>query len=123
VRFRTVADKLPTVLFVDDETALRDLVARMLSQRGFKVLTAATGYEAMCVLAEQPVDVLFSDLVMPGMNGIQLARDAKQMRPSLKVLFATGYAQRATAAIRYGRLLFKPLRAHEIEAELRTLLA
>lgn len=118
-----MADELPTILFVDDETMLRDSLAALLSQRGFHMLTAATGEEALAILAEHEVDVLFADLVMPGITGIQLARRAKLMRPRIKVLFATGYAQRATAAIRHGRLLFKPLRAPEIEAELRALLA
>jgi|SRR5690348_11614932 CheY-like chemotaxis protein len=118
-----LADKLPTILFVDDETALRESIAALLSQRGFRILAAGTGHEALAILADHPADVLFADLVMPDINGIRLAQQAKLMRPRIKVLFATGYPQRATAAIRHGRLLLKPLRAPEIEAELRSLLA
>jgi two-component system, cell cycle response regulator CpdR len=76
-------------------------------------------------LSGRSVDLLFADIVMPGMDGVQLARQAKLMQPGLKVLFATGYAQRATerAAMRVGRVLFKPLREAEVIREVEALLA
>ena len=105
-----------TILFVEDDPDLRALVADMLSAKGFRVFAAADGYDAVRMLAEHHVDLLFTDIVMPGMDGVQLASQAKLMRPALKVLFATGYAQQATerGALRLGSLLYKPLRQPEI---------
>ena len=108
-----------TVLFVEDESDLRDLVAGMLAARGFRVLVAADGVAALQILRRDDADVLFTDIVMPGIDGVQLARRATAIRPGLKVLFTTGYVQRAIEreAARYGRVLFKPLRHTEIIQE------
>jgi len=114
------------ILVAEDESVVRDLVMRMLSERGFGVLTADDGYEALRILSEKrPIDVLFADIVMPGMDGVQLARQAKLMRPEIKVLFATGYVQKATErnAIHVGRVLYKPLRQAEVIREVESLLA
>jgi CheY-like chemotaxis protein len=113
-----------TILFVEDETGVRDVVIRMLSEKGFRVFAAADGYDAVRVLAAHHVDLLFTDVVMPGMDGVQLARRAKVMRPAIKVLFTTGYAQRAAErqAMRLGRILFKPLRQAELVREVEVLL-
>lgn len=113
-----------SILFVEDETPVRDVVIRMLSEKGFRVFAAADAHDAVRILAAHHVDLLFTDVVMPGMDGVQLARQAKVMRPAIKVLFATGYAQRATErqAMRLGRILFKPLRADELIREVEALL-
>jgi CheY-like chemotaxis protein len=84
-----------TILFVEDETPVRDLVIRILSEKGFRVFAASDAHEALRLLAAHPIDLLFTDVVMPGMDGVQLARQAKRLRPTIKVLFTTGYAQRA----------------------------
>lgn len=65
----------PTILLVEDDTAVREVVIRMLSERGFGVLSAGDSYEAIRILAERHVDVLFADIVLPGaIDGVQLAR-------------------------------------------------
>jgi YesN/AraC family two-component response regulator len=64
------------------------------------------------------VDILFTDIAMPDQDGIELAREAKKLRPSLKIIFATGYFSRARDVLPGKKLLFKPLRAHQIEAAL-----
>ena len=87
------------------------------------MLIAENGYEALRLLTQENVDILFTDIVMPGMNGVELARKAKQLRPQILVMFMTGYAARAGEAMRLGKLLYKPLRAQEIDSELRNLLA
>lgn len=117
--------KLLTILVVEDESDVRDLVMRLLSEKGFGVLTAKDGYDALRILAEHRVDLLFADIVMPGIDGVQLARQAKLMQPGLKVLFATGYAQKATErqAMHVGRVLFKPVRQAELVREVESLLA
>jgi CheY-like chemotaxis protein len=113
-----------TVLVVDDESPVRDVVMRMLSEKGYGVLTASSGYEALRILRERPVDAMFTDVVMPGMDGVRLAKEAKALRPGLKVLFGTGYAQRAAqrGAIRSGRVLYKPFRQAELTAAIESVL-
>jgi CheY-like chemotaxis protein len=114
----------PTVLFVEDESDLRDLVMGMLLAKGFRVFVAADGVDALHILHRHHVDLLFTDIVMPGINGVQLARHAKDLQPRLKVLFTTGYVQRALErnAVLYGPVLFKPLRHTEIIQEVEALL-
>lgn len=118
-----MADAL-TVLFVEDESDLRDLVMGMLFAKGFRVFVAADGIDALHILHRHRVDLLFTDIVMPGMNGVLLARHAKDLQPGLKVLFTTGYVQRALErnAVLYGPVLFKPLRHTEIIQEIEALL-
>ena len=113
-----------SILFVEDETPVRDVVIRLLSQKGFRVFAAADGYDAVRILAGHHIDLLFTDVVMPGMDGVQLARQAKIMQPAIKVLFATGYVQRAAEreAMRLGRILFKPLCEGELIREVESLL-
>lgn len=107
-----------TVLFAEDDTLVRDAVIELLRQHGFGVLVAQDGYEAIRLLAENAVDLLFTDVVMPGISGFELARQARLMRPSLRVLYLTGHADQAEGrGLRYGKLLHKPLRAAEILAE------
>jgi DNA-binding NtrC family response regulator len=111
-----------TILFVDDDQPVRAIIAEALSARGFRVLVADNADEALRLLAQEHVDVLFADVVMPGINGIELAKQAKLLRPDLKVLLETGYFSRAVEAKSVATLLFKPLRADQIEAEIRNLL-
>ena len=121
--------RLFTILVVEDESAARNLVMRMLSDKGFGVLTANDGNQVLRILSERPVDLLFADIGPPGIGGVQLAKEAKIIQPGLKVLFATGYAQRATeraterAAMHVGRVLFKPLREAAVMREVEALLA
>src|SRR5689334_2013820 len=105
-----------TILLVEDDTDVRDVLIRILSEKGFGVLTAGDAYEAIRILADRHVDVLFADIVLPGgMDGVHLAKQATSMRPGIRVLFQTGYAQKARErdAFRLGRVLFKPLRKRE----------
>jgi hypothetical protein len=82
-----------TILVVEDDDAVRQHVTAQLQGLGYQVLEAATGAEAMDVLDQSPaVDLLFTDVVMPGgMGGRDLADAARKLRPSLKVLFTSGY--------------------------------
>jgi DNA-binding response OmpR family regulator len=116
---------LRSILVVEDESAARDLVIRMLSEKGFGVLTADNADEALRILAQRSVDLMFSDIVLPAMNGVELAKQARLLWPELKVLFATGYAHEATErdAMRFGKVLHKPLRAAELLETVQALLA
>lgn len=114
---------LLTILFVEDESDLRRVVTEMLVADGFTVLTAADGIDALKVLHRHDVHVLFTDIIMPVMDGVELARRGKLIRPGLKVLFTTGYVHRATErkAAQYGPVLFKPWRHTEMIQELEAL--
>jgi two-component system, cell cycle response regulator CpdR len=128
-RFGLVA-QIFSVLFVEDDTAIRDVVmhelyVRGFAARGFEVLAAGDACDAIRILSERHVDVLFTDIIMPGMDGVELAKQAKLIRPEIKVLFATAYALKAfeRRAIQQGRILYKPLRQLEIVQELEQLVA
>jgi YesN/AraC family two-component response regulator len=107
-----------TVLLVDDDPLVRESIFGIIEAKGFRVLEAGSAIAAMRVLAQVHVDVLFTDIVMPDQNGIELAREAKKLRPNLQVIFASGYYSRAAEAVLLGKLLFKPMRAGQIEAAL-----
>ena len=112
-----------TILFVEDESSVRDVVVRMLAEKGFEVVACADGTAALRILGERQVDLLFTDIVLPSMNGVELARQARRLRPGLRVLFTTAYAQKAaeTEALRLGKILLKPWRRTELFAELSSL--
>lgn len=107
-----------TILFVEDDTAVREMVMLLLREHGFDVLEASNGYEAIRVLVDHSVDLIFTDVVMPGINGFELAQQAKVMRPGVHVLYMTGYAdQYFGRGLRYGKLLQKPIRPDQLLAE------
>jgi DNA-binding response OmpR family regulator len=90
--------KVPTVLVVDDEPTLRKLMQLVLEKEGFHVLTAQDGYDAMDVSASHrgEIDLLVSDVMMPGMDGLKLADELLETDPNLPVLFVTGSSERLT---------------------------
>jgi CheY-like chemotaxis protein len=81
------------VLVVEDEPAVRDLAQRLLAAAGYDVLVAADGPEALRVVAgsDPPVDLVLTDLIMPGMSGRDLARHLRTLQPSPRVVFMSGY--------------------------------
>jgi PAS domain S-box-containing protein len=86
-----------TLLLVEDEPAVRAIALRILEGAGYRVLVASSGAEAIGLAArhEGPIDLLVSDVVMPGMNGRQLADELLRVRRGLRVLFMSGYAEAA----------------------------
>jgi len=86
-----------TILLVEDEEGLRALNARGLASRGYTVLEAGNGVEAIDVLEKSDgrVDLVVSDVVMPEMDGPALARELRSRNPSLKIIFVSGYAEDA----------------------------
>jgi PAS domain S-box-containing protein len=83
-----------TVLLVEDQDALRFLTQSMLKRLGYRVFEASEGAEALAVSASQkcPIDLLLTDIVMPGMNGCDLARRLVHERPDIKVIYMSGYS-------------------------------
>jgi two-component system cell cycle sensor histidine kinase/response regulator CckA len=88
-----------TILLVEDEEALRHLNARGLSSRGYTVLQAGNGVEAIEVLEQHDgtIDLVVSDVVMPEMDGPSLLKELRKRKPELKIIFVSGYAEEAFA--------------------------
>jgi two-component system cell cycle sensor histidine kinase/response regulator CckA len=86
-----------TILLVEDEDGLRSLNARGLRSRGYSVIEASNGIEAMEALDEKDgaVDLVVSDVVMPEMDGPTLLREMRKRNPNLKIIFVSGYAEEA----------------------------
>jgi two-component system cell cycle sensor histidine kinase/response regulator CckA len=84
-----------TILLVEDEDAVRDFAVRALSMRGYKVLDACGGEEALEIVRDLDgsIDLLITDVVMPGMEGPQLVKEVRAMMPELRVIFISGYAE------------------------------
>jgi two-component system, cell cycle sensor histidine kinase and response regulator CckA len=90
---RMHADAQVSVLVVDDEEAVRKLVDRVLREGGYRTTTAADGPEAIDAASKlDTLDVLVTDVMMPQMQGDELARRLRQRQPGLKVLYLTGYS-------------------------------
>jgi CheY-like chemotaxis protein len=90
----TVAPSSAGILVVEDETMLLLVIGETLREAGFEVWEASDGEAALEILNGQPgIELLITDIKMPGMNGYQVADASLRLRPGLKVLFMTGYAQ------------------------------
>jgi PAS domain S-box-containing protein len=88
-----------TVLVVEDEPVVRGVIVEMLQDQGFRTLQAVDGPSGLRILRlEQRIDLLVTDVGLPGMNGRQLADQARETRPDLKILFITGYAENVAIA-------------------------
>src|SRR6185503_9740707 len=86
-----------TVLLVEDEAIVAKLVAGALGKAGYTVLRAANAQEALAVVRSRtaPIDLLLTDVVMPGMNGRELADEVLKLRPGTRVLYMSGYTDDA----------------------------
>lgn len=98
------------ILVVEDEPGVRDFVRRGLISGGYQVSVAEDGQQALEVLEHEPFDLMITDIVMPGLDGIALALKAAKEYPSLKILLMTGYSTERQ-------------RAHNLEALVHTVLA
>lgn len=115
------------VLIVEDDPHVRQLLCQALRENGFPCQSAADANEGLNVLrSAQPVDLLVTDVGLPGMNGRQLAEIARSLRPQLPVLFITGYAE--TAMAREGflgagmHLICKPFELQQLQAQVTQIL-
>jgi PAS domain S-box-containing protein len=116
------------VLIVEDEPDLMDVAASLFSSMGYDVVTAASGREAMDVLEQRDIDILFTDVVMPnGMDGIELASYTRMHYPDTKIMLASGYPLPALKQRHGGDLndfafVNKPYRLSDLARTLRTAL-
>ena len=117
-----------TILLVEDEAAVRDMTAQMLTRAGYRVVSAATPGEA-CALFEQhgaDIDLLVTDIVMPDMHGPALAQRLVEQRPDLRVLFVSGYSDAmpiGTTATGHAAFLAKPFPASRLVTAVAELLS
>ena len=117
------------VLLVEDEKGVRDLTREYLETSGYKVLVAENGHTAleMAAMHAGPIDLLVTDIVMPGINGRELAERVTAVRPGIKVLYMTGYTDQAIvrsgALNRGGVLLQKPFTLATLASKLREIFA
>ena len=118
-----------TVLLADDEPGVRGPVRRILTAQGYEVLEAADGEEALRIAEEHDgtIDLLLTDVVMPAMDGAELARRLRERRPALRVLFMTGFSREAVATqgvlLPDSGLLQKPFTVEQLVRRVREALA
>jgi len=117
-----------TVLLVDDDEAVRSLARRALERQGYAVLTTGSSEEARQLAAGRgaPIDVLVSDVMLPGMNGPELAEALRRSSPNLKVLFISGFSNDTVSEPAGGdgtRFLQKPFATVDLARSVRELLA
>jgi PAS domain S-box-containing protein len=117
-----------TVLVVEDEVNLRRLTHQFLENQGYTVLEAADGAAAVqiCVAHQGTIHLLLTDVIMPGMNGRELAQRVSEIRPNMKVLYMSGYTENAighNGTLDAGiTLLQKPFTLHALKAKVREVL-
>jgi two-component system, cell cycle sensor histidine kinase and response regulator CckA len=112
-----------TVLLVEDEPTVRSVAERALTRHGYKVVTADNGEDALEIIGlGEPIELLISDVVMPGMDGPTMVREARKSRPDLKILFMSGYAEeqlRKSIDIENVNFLPKPFSVTDLAAAAR----
>jgi two-component system cell cycle response regulator CpdR len=117
---------MPRILLAEDDDSLRGFLTRALERAGYEVTACADGEAAAAVLHET-WDLLLTDIVMPGMDGIEVARLAAQRHPGLRIMFITGFAAVALSAGERApagaKVLSKPIHLREIVAEVERMMA
>jgi len=117
-----------TILFAEDEEAVRKLIKLALEEVGYKVIEAADGYEAINKFTENRdrIDLLLLDVIMPGMNGRTVYEEAKKIKPEIKALFSSGYPAdfiHKQGMLEEGyELVSKPVSPHELLKKVREIL-
>ena len=118
---------LRRVLVVDDDPAVRKSFDRVLTGKGYAVITAENGEEALRKLNEEKYDLVYSDIRMPGMSGLEVAEKVRARRPWTPVVIITGYgtdiAEKRAKAAGVSKFLHKPLSPAMIEDSARDVLA
>ncbi|MFC4350225.1 response regulator [Fodinicurvata halophila] len=116
------------ILLAEDDPGLRRVLVRALDAAGHSVRAAGDGLEALRQLHEEAVDLLLADIVMPGLDGMELARRAGGLHPGLRIMFITGFAAvvlrdgRMEQAPAGARLLSKPFHLRDLVREVDALL-
>jgi PAS domain S-box-containing protein len=128
VEYRKVEPGTETILLVEDEANLRYLARQYLEKQGYKVIEAADGAVAMqiAVAHEAMIHLLLTDVIMPGMNGRELAQRISEIRPNVKILYMSGYTENVighNGMLDAGiRLLQKPFNLRDLKSKVREVL-
>ena len=114
------------ILLAEDDNDMRRFLERALEQAGYRVVSFDNGLAAYNRLREEPFELLLTDIVMPEMDGIELARRATELDPDIKVMFITGFAAVAlnpdSNAPRDAKILSKPFHLRDLVNEVQKLL-
>jgi two-component system, cell cycle response regulator CpdR len=117
----------PKILLAEDDNDMRRFLAKALQNAGYDVASFDNGLSAYNRLREEPFELLLTDIVMPEMDGIELARRATELDPEIKVMFITGFAAVAlnpdNHAPRQAKILSKPFHLKDLVNEVQRLLA
>jgi CheY-like chemotaxis protein len=115
-----------TILVVDDEPALREVARQILLDAGYKVLTASDGKDALDILPTQNIDLVFSDVIMPNMDGYQMAEKIMEFYPKVKIQLSSGFSGERQSILKDSELednmLYKPYESNELLSRIRLLL-
>ena len=115
------------ILLAEDDNDMRRFLVKALENAGYEVASFDNGLSAYNRLREEPFELLLTDIVMPEMDGMELARRATELDPDLKVMFITGFAAVAlnadSQAPRDARVLSKPFHLRDLVAEVEKMLA
>ena len=114
------------ILLAEDDDSMRGFLERALKNAGYEVLSFANGRDALERIEQEPFTLLLTDIVMPLMDGIELARRASEIDPQLKIMFITGFAavtlNNGVETPKDARVLSKPFHLKDLVREVDTLL-
>lgn len=114
-----MATDSPVILVVDDEEGLREGLSRLLEDEGYRVLCASTGEQAFEIVRQTHVDLVLTDMKMPGMNGIELLKKVRAIRQEIGVIILTGFGEIESyiEAMNFGAMEYvsKPFKVNELK--------
>jgi two-component system cell cycle response regulator CpdR len=123
----TRARSVQRILLAEDDEGMRRFLVKALEKAGYDVIAFGNGLEAYERLKEEPFTLLLTDIVMPEMDGIELARKASELDPDLKIMFITGFAAVAlnpdSQAPKDAKILSKPFHLRDLVDEVERMLA
>ena len=123
----SVTGPMAKILLAEDDNDMRRFLVKALQNAGFEVMSYDNGLSAYQRLREEPFQLLLTDIVMPEMDGIELARRATELDPDIKIMFITGFAAVAlnsdSQAPKNAKVLSKPVHLRELVNEVQKMLA
>jgi DNA-binding NtrC family response regulator len=117
----TESNRPERILLVDDELQIRDMLRNLIIRNGYEVITAANGQEALEKFKEHPevIDLLVTDIIMPGMDGVTSFKEMQKISPTLKVIFMTGFVDNLPP---YAHIILKPFSPLQLLQMIRLIL-
>jgi two-component system, cell cycle response regulator CpdR len=124
---RVMTEPMPKILLAEDDNDMRRFLVKALQNAGYEVIDYDNGLSAYRRLREEPFELLLTDIVMPEMDGIELARRAAELDPDIKIMFITGFAAVAlnpdSQAPKEAKVLSKPFHLRDLVNEVQKMLA